>query len=96
MLKRSTANAGGLPAFASSAELLDRLRTRDKPSANHRFTPDHFDFSNLRDDLARFNEARIAKLQQALGAAHERLEISHSFARLNGHAKTDFLKGRER
>ena len=85
-----------MPAFASSAELLDRLSRRDKPQAEHSLTPDHSDFSDIRDDLARLNEARIASLQQALGAAHERLESSHSFARLSGHARTDFSKGRER
>lgn len=85
-----------MPAFASSAELLDRLRQRDKPQAEHSLTPDHSDFSDIRDALARFNEARIANLQHALVAAHHRLESGHSFARLSGHAKTDFSKGRER
>ena len=85
-----------MPAFASSAELLDRLRQRDKPTADHTLTPDGYEFSSIRDDLAKSNEARIAKLQRALESARERLGNEHSFARLSGHARADFAKNRER
>ena len=85
-----------MPAFASASELIDRLRQRDKPTADHTLTPDGFEFSNIRDDLAKSNEARIARLQRALQSARERLGSEHSFARLSGHARADFAKSRER
>ena len=94
MSKAPTANAGGLPAFASSAELLDRLRTRDKPAARHSLTPDGPSFTGIRSDHAKGNEMRIAELKRVLDDAHARLEINHSFSRLSGHASADFSKER--
>jgi len=85
---------GDLPAFASAAELLDRLRQRDKPGQGPSLTPHALEFSGLRADLATSNEKRIAKLRHALANAHAKLEHEFSFVRLRGHAAIDFNKER--
>lgn len=77
------------PAIASQAELLQRLRERDRPQQDRQPSPPR-GAENLTDERREEQERRIAELRQSLGSAHLDIEMQYSFARLSGHARSSF------
>lgn len=81
------------PAIATQAELLQRLRNRDRPQPERAPSPPD-QAEHLAAERRAEHERRIAELRNTLGEAHHKVETQHSFARLSGHAKSSF--GQER
>lgn len=81
------------PAIKSQAELLQRLRDRQAPEADHALTPPR-SAQNLAAERSAEQDRRIADLRNGLTAAQQDLEVQHSFARLFGHARTSFDRER--
>lgn len=81
------------PAIATQAELLQRLRNRDKPHAERAPSPPG-QAEHLAAERRSEHERRIAELRNTLGDARHKVETQHSFARLSGHAKSSFKQER--
>ena len=77
------------PAIATKAELLQRLRDRDRPQMVMSPSPPS-QAEDMAAERCSEHERRIANLRNSLTDAHKKIEAQHSFARLSGHVKSSF------
>lgn len=84
----------GFPAIATRDELLQRLSARPVPIPALHLTPEGPGAHAVRTLSAQENEKRIAQLQSTMERAQARLATDHSFARLEGQARTQFTISR--
>ncbi|MGK2959051.1 MAG: hypothetical protein ACSLFB_11770 [Acidimicrobiales bacterium] len=82
------------PTIATKAELLKRLRNRERPGLNVHLTPAGPIAQQIQKDSAGENERRIERLRSSLYNAHDAIELQHSFSRLDGYAVARFSKER--
>lgn len=82
------------PTIATKAELLKRLRNRERPGLNVHLTPAGPVAQQIHKDGVCENERRIARLRDSLHNAHDAIEQQHSFSRLDGYAAAEFSKER--
>ena len=76
------------------AELVLRLAARPKPMAGRHYTIDGSQETDVRRQVDRSNESRIAQLLDSLMRAHEGVSTDHRLAALHGHAKVEFGRNR--
>lgn len=81
-------------AISTKAELLKRLRNRERPGLSVHLTPAGPVAQQIHKEGVCENERRIARLRNSLHKAHAAIELQHSFSRLDGYAVARFSKER--
>ena len=80
--------------IATKAELLDRLRQRDKPKVERALEPAGTTRMAVNANQSATNEARIRDLRERLGTAREKLRAGFAKTNVTANLKRDFDRGR--
>lgn len=76
------------------AELLARLRVRQRPAYERNFIPSGHITTQVHKAVKASHERRIAELRESLGSAKEGLETEFALKPKEGQARADFGRSR--